>query len=614
MKSKIGNRFRHIVKAHLLRMKGRVLLAALCMTAYIAAELLAPWPLKLIFDHVLLERPLPASLAPMSGLFAAGKTTAVIALAASILLLALLRGSFSYAQLYLTSFIGHRLVFTLRQELFAHVQRLPLGFHQRTRAGELLNKLTGDTQTLRDVFSGAALEFATQVLILIGMFCILFLLNWRLSLAALATFPFLGYAIFSVYRKIKISARKQREKEGRVAARVSEVFGAVHLVKAFARENHEQKLFDAENSETLNDTLRTSRLEARASRAVEVINSCGICLVVLFGALLVVRGEMTPGGVLIFTAYLTSMYKPLRSMAKLTTQFSRAQVSAERISMLLETKTEEHGDGGVKVGRLHGDIRFGQVWFGYEPSQMVLRSVSFAIQPGQLVALVGSSGAGKSTIANLLMRMYSPQSGAIFIDGRDARGIDRQSLRNQIAVVLQDSLLFGFSIRDNIAYGKPGATMEEIVLAAKHAHAHEFILGLPDGYDTMLGERGCTLSGGQRQRLCLARALLKESSIVLLDEPTAAIDAESSALIDRTIAAWRRGKTTLVITHSFSNMQKYDKIIVLKQGKVLEIGTHQQLLAARGYYFDLYRLQGRGGDDSPAPAPPRYREQSIINL
>ena len=597
MRKKTAKRLRRIVLAHLGRVKGGLCLAALCMLGSIAAELLSPWPLKIIFDHILLEKPLPAFLSPMDSVLESGKGLAVAAISAGILLIAAFKGAFAYGQLYVTSRIGYQLVYTLRRELFAHLQRLSLAFHNRARTGELLTKVTSDTNTLKDVYSGAALEFGSQVLTVIGMFTVLFLLNWKLSLIVLATFPLLCYAVFAIYRQIKASARKQREREGRIAARISEVLGSVQLVQAFARERHEQNRFDAESSETLAESVRTARLEARASRTVEIINAFGIWAAVLFGALRVIAGEMTPGEVLIFTAYLSAMYKPLRNMAKLSTQFSRAMVSAERIAGILEMEPEAapeavEDDAGAPAANLRGEIAFAQVSFRYNDDRPALRNVSFSVRPGQIVALVGASGAGKTTIASLLMRFYRPQGGAILLDGLNLNEYNRESLRNQIAVVLQDSLLFGVSIRENIAYGKPDATMEEIELAARHAHAHKFITAFPDGYDTILGERGATLSGGQRQRLCLARALIKESSIILLDEPTAAIDAESSALIERTIRNWRRGKTTLIITHKFSDMEKYDQIIVLKEGRVAEIGRHAELMAMRGYYFDLARLQG----------------------
>lgn len=561
------------------------------MLGYIAAELLAPWPLKIIFDHILLNQPLPASLSVLGEILRSGKGYAVVVISVGILLIAGLRGAFSYGQLYLTSLVGYRMVHTLRRELFAHLQQLSLSYHNRSKSGELLTKVTSDTNTLKDVFSDLALNFAAQVLTIIGMFAVLFVLNWRLSLIVLVTFPALCYTIFAIYRRLKLSARNQREREGRIATRISESLGSVLLVRAFARESYEQQRFDAESSQSLTESVRTARLEAAASRAVEIINAVGIWAAVLFGALQVINGQMTPGGVLIFAAYLTNMYKPLRNLAKLSTQFSKAMVSVERISAILEIEPESaNEDHGLQVTALHGEIAFQQVSFGYG-DRTVLQNVSFIVSPGQRVALVGASGAGKSTIASLILRFYRPQQGMVSVDGVNVNNLHRDSLRREIGVVLQDNILFGASIRENIAYGKPEASQAEVEEAARLAFAHGFIAALPESYDTIIGERGSTLSGGQRQRICLARAIIKRPSILILDEPTAAIDPESSALIQQAIERLQRGKTTLVISHQFTAMESFDQIIVLKDGCVVELGTHAQLVARRGYYYELYRLQ-----------------------
>jgi ATP-binding cassette subfamily B protein/subfamily B ATP-binding cassette protein MsbA len=302
----------------------------------------------------------------------------------------------------------------------------------------------------------------------------------------------------------------------------------------------------------------------------------------------VLSGRLLPGELLIFTAYLNSMYKPLRVLARISTQYSKAMASAERITEIFSIEPETRDDHqGKRVEAFRGEIVFDNVSFDYGDGKGVLRNVSFTIEAGQRVALVGASGAGKSTIASLLLRFYEPQAGEIRIDGLTLREYERESLRNQIGVVLQDSILFGASVRENIAYGKPQASDAEIETAAREAHAHDFIAELPDGYETILGERGSTLSGGQRQRLCLARALLKRPSILLLDEPTSAVDAESSALIQRTVQQRLAGKTILLISHQFAGIENFDQVLVLKNGEIVERGSHAQLLARRGYYFDL---------------------------
>lgn len=590
---------REIVREHLLAAKWSLAASGLSLLGFTLTELISPWPLKIIFDHILLDKSLPEWLGWLGGVLSYGKPAAVIALSLTIVVIAGFRGGFAYLHTFITSRVGYEMVYRLRTELFAHLQQLSLSFHARTRTGELLTKVVSDTSALKDVFAESALNFVSLLLTVTGMFIVMFVLNWRLGLVALASFPAVCYALFAVYRRIKASARSQREQEGKVASRIHEVLSSLHLVRAFAREKHEQERFELESSRTLEEGIRTARMEAAATRSVEIISAAGLCAVVLFGALQVIWGRMLPGDVLIFTAYLTSMHKPLRTLARISSQYSKAMASAERIAEIFRIEPERLPDKlgahhGLRVTGLRGEIVFNKVSFDYGDGKGVLRNVSFAIQAGQRVAFVGASGAGKSTIASLLLRFYEPQAGEILIDGVEIRKYERESLRRQIGVVLQDSILFGASIRENIAYGKPHATDEEIEAAARDAHAYEFIARLPEGYDTIIGERGSTLSGGQRQRLCLARALLKRPSVLLLDEPTSAIDAESSALIQQTINRLLEGRTMLVISHQFAGIEGFDQILVLKNGEIVERGTHAQLVRQQGYYYDLFSLQGPG--------------------
>lgn len=580
--------FRGIVGKHLREAKWSLLAAGLAMLGFTVTELIAPWPLKIIFDHILLGSPVTGLLERLNWLLMQGKTAAVVALSLMIVLIAAVRGAFLYVHAFITSRVGHELVYRLRGELFAHLQQLSLSFHARTRTGELLTKVVSDTAALKDVFAESALNFASHLLTVSAMFVVMFWVNWRLALVALLSFPVVGYALMTLYRRIKFSTRRQRAREGAVASRIHDALTALHLVRAFARERHEQERFDFESTHLLEEGVRAARLEAAASRAIEIISAAGLCAVVLVGAMQVLSGRLLPGELLIFTAYLNSMYKPLRVLARISTQYSKAMASAERITEIFSIEPETRDDHqGKRVEAFRGEIVFDKVSFDYGDGKGVLRNVSFTIEAGQRVALVGASGAGKSTIASLLLRFYEPQAGEIRIDGLTLREYDRESLRNQIGVVLQDSILFGASVRENIAYGKPHATDAEIETAAREAHAHEFIAELPDGYETILGERGSTLSGGQRQRLCLARALLKRPSILLLDEPTSAVDAESSALIQRTVQQRLAGKTILLISHQFAGIESFDQVLVLKNGEIVERGSHAQLLAQRGYYFDL---------------------------
>ncbi|HEY6402000.1 MAG TPA: ABC transporter ATP-binding protein [Blastocatellia bacterium] len=585
---------REIVGAHLWEMRRSLATALLCIFGYTLTELLAPWPLKIIFDYILLGKPLSPSLSWLGDLMAQGKPVAVIVVSLSIVLIAGGRSLFDYFQLYQTSRVGYQMVHILRRELFSHLQGLSLYFHNRARSGELLNRVTTETDVLKDTFAESVMTASSQLLTVTGMFVIMFLLNWKLALIAMATLPIIFYALASIYRKLKVTARKQREREGIIAARLSEVLTSVPLVKAYGRERYEQERFDAESAITLEQGIEAERLAAVAMRSLELIKAAGLWVIVLFGALLALRGEMTPGDVLVFTAYLADMYKPLRNLAKLSTRYSRAMVSVRRIQEIFETEPESSDDASaVDAPPLKGEIVFDHVSFDYGNGRKVLDDVSFTIAPGQRVALVGPSGSGKSTVASLLLRFYDPRSGEIRIDGVDITRYSRESLRREIGIVLQDSILFGASIRENIAYGKPEASLEEVIEAARQAHAHDFIISLPEGYDTVLGERGATLSGGQRQRICLARAIIKRPSALILDEPTSAVDAESAALIHDAMERLQHGKTTIVIAHNFTAMEKFDQILVLKNNRVLERGAHEGLLEQKGHYYRLYQRQIR---------------------
>ncbi len=573
----------------------RISLALFCMLGLAVTELLAPWPLKIIFDNLLLGHQWPTALNWLSVLVQGGKGYAVVIVSLGILVVALLSSAFAYGQQWLTSYLGQRLVYSLRAELFAHLQQLSLSFHNRTRTGELLAKVTGETEVFKDAFVEAVLLALPQLLTITSMSAILLWLDWRLSLIVLATFPLLFYALSRSYKQIKLATRQQRQREGRLAARLNEVLSSVRLVKAYGRESYEQERFEQASHQTLSAGLEAERSTAAATRAVELLKATGLWATVLFGALAVINGRMTPGTLLVFIAYLNEMYKPLRNLAKTSGRWSRAVVSAQRLGEILNTEPErwpifKKDTPTAITTRLRGAIEFDRVSFSYgshSDDEIVLDEVSFTLAPGQRVALVGASGAGKSTIANLILRFYHATAGEIRLDGVNIEKYQRETLRNEIGVVLQDALLFGASIRENIAYGKPNATLAEIEAAARQAYAHEFISALPDGYDTIIGERGSTLSGGQRQRLCLARAIIKNPSVLILDEPTSAVDNESAELIHQAIDQMRIGKTTIVIAHHLATLNEFDHILVLRRGRLVEQGKHSELLKLRGDYYRM---------------------------
>ena len=582
-------RFRHLFLANLREVKGRLLFAALCTLGATAAELLKPWPLKIILDHVILDKPVPRALRALQGLLPAGKVPLLLEAAAGIVVIALLGGLFSYFQIFITSSIGYRMVYALRRELFTHLQTLSLAFHTRARSGDLLTKIAGDTNTLKDVFADSILKFTSYVLTVAGMLAILAAIDWKIGFIALATLPFLGYSLLHLYRKTKLSVKTQKRQEGKVASRMSEVLQAVPLVQAFARERYEAEQFDAVTQETVRESIRVARLEAAATRSSEIITALGTAAAVLFGAFQVLKGRMLPGDLVLVVGYLTNMYKPIRQLAKLSTDFSKAMASAERISEILDIEPEivDLPDALPAKG-LRGEIVFRDVSFDYGDGRDVLRNVSFAVAPGQRLALVGVSGAGKSTIVSLILRLYEPQRGAILIDGRDIRQYRRASLRRHIGLVLQQSILFGATIRENIAYGKPRATSQEIEAAARAANADEFIRELEHGYDTVIGERGATLSGGQRQRIAIARALIRDAPILILDEPMTGLDGESEGKVREALDRLTAGKTSVIVTHDLQSVADADQVLVLDGGSVVDRGTHAELVERSGRYRELY--------------------------
>ena len=584
-------RLRQIFWAHLRCVKARLLLAGLCTLGVAAMDLLKPLPLKIILDHALLDKPLPQYLAFLSGMVGSDKVLLVVAASVAILLVALCGGLFSYSQIFITSSIGYKMVYSLRRELFAHLQRLSLSFHNHARSGDLMTKISGDTNTLKDLFAESILKFTAQALEVIGMFAIIFALNWKLGLIPLATMPFLCFTLFHLYRKTKASVKKQKRQEGKVASRMTEVLSAIPLVQAFAREKYEEDKFDAVTAQTLQESIRVARLEAAASRSSQIITAFGTAAAVLFGALQVLHGRMLPGELVMVVAYLNNLYKPLRQLAKLSSDFSKSMASAERLSEVLDLEPEiQDRQDAIEAPRFKGRIVFDNVSFDYGDGKEVLKKVSFSVRPGQRLALVGVSGAGKSTIVSLILRLYEAQEGAILIDGVNIQHYRRESLRRQIGIVLQSSILFGATIRENIAYGKPDASDEEIMAAANVANADEFIRELENGYNAVIGERGATLSGGQRQRIAIARAVIRDAPILILDEPMTGLDVESEAKVREALDRLMAGRTCLMITHDLQAIADADLVLLLECGQIGERGKHEELIATSGRYRQLYEL------------------------
>jgi subfamily B ATP-binding cassette protein MsbA len=582
----------------LLRPHWKLLAVAfVAMLLQSGADLLEPWPLKIVFDYVLGSKRMPQWLAE----WMPGDTLAVLNVAAAaVIAIAVIGAISSYTEKYLSTTVAKRVGYELRHLLYHHVQRLSLSFYEQRRTGDMVVRLTSDIDATEDLISSAALGIALNLLTLAGMMTVMFYLDWRFSLIGLSVAPFLFVLVYRLTRGIKKATRAVKRKESELASVVQESIASVRVVKAFAREDFEERRLDQQSQESVALSLRARSMKARLPPLVDVLVAIGTCLVLWFGVRFVLEGSLTAGALLVFILYLGKMYKPMKDLAKTADTWSKAAVGFERIAEILNIERQVRDYPSARPApRLTGAIKFSHVRFGYAPEQTVLRDVTFAVEPGQRAALVGLTGSGKSTLIGLIPRLYDTSAGSISIDGHDVRSFTLESLRRQVSFVLQEAVLFHTTVAENIAYGKPGATREEIIRAATLANADEFIERLPKGYDTLVGERGETLSGGQRQRIAIARAIIRDASILLLDEPSAALDPQSEELVFKGLDRLLEGRTSITIAHRLATVRRADVIFVLDNGIISERGTHDELLQLNGLYARLYRMQFRPHD---APA------------
>jgi len=568
------------------------------------ADLLEPWPLKVVLDNVLRSQPFKGWLGQLILVTAGTNKLRILMFAAvAVLVIAAFGAVCSYAEKKTTTTVGEWVAHDLRSTLYSHIQRLSLAYHDQKRTGDLISRVTSDIDAIQSFVSSGLLGALVSSLTLAGMVGVMLYLNWRFTLIALSVAPVLFVVVYSYTRRIKKAAREVRKKEGEIVSVIEEVFSSIRVVKAFAREDYEQQRLEEQSLEGVEMALRARSIKAKLSPLVEVIVACGTALVLWFGARLVLDGSLREGSLIVFVWYLGKMYKPMQELSKMTDTFSKAAVGYERIKEVLETDGQVQDLPSARPApRLKGLIEFQHVSFGYEEQQPVLTDVNLSIQPGQTVALVGPTGAGKTTIISLIPRFYDPSAGRIVIDGRDVRGYTQKSLRQQISLVLQETVLFHGPIWHNIAYGKPEAKRSEILRAAELANAHEFIEKMPEGYDTIVGERGMTLSGGQRQRIAIARAVIRNTPILILDEPSSGLDAASEKLVFEALDRLMEGKTAIVIAHRLSTIQRADVIFVVDGGRLVESGRHQDLVESGGLYAELYELQFRGAE-SQQPTP-----------
>jgi len=493
----------------------------------------------------------------------------------------------------------------LRRMLYNHIQRLSLAEHERARTGDMITRVTSDIDALQDLIPSALLGIVLAACTLAGMIAVMFYVSWRLTLLALAVAPVLFLVVHYYTRRIKKAARTMRDKTSELVSLVQEVLTSIRLVKAFAREEYEQERFESHSLESVEAALQARSIKAKLQPLVQIIVACGTCLVLGYGARLVLAGELSAGVLIVFLWYLTRMYKPMRDLSKITDTVTNAMVGYERVREVLEIDSRPRDlQRAHRAPKLSGAIEFDRVSFGYDGAAPVLKDVSFRIEPGRIAAIVGPSGTGKTTIISLIARFYDPCDGRVKIDGVDVRRFKVASLREQLGFVLQDTILFGTTIWQNIGYGNPSASRSEIIRAAKLANAHDFIETMPDGYDTVVAERGMTLSGGQRQRIAIARAVVRNAAILILDEPTVGLDAAAERAVLEALHLLMAGRTTVFVAHRLSTIRHADRIFVIQDCELVEQGTHEELLARGGWYARTYRFQEMGTSDEIQLADP----------
>jgi ATP-binding cassette, subfamily B, bacterial len=594
LNSGLGNTDRRTTLVALLRpYRKSLVITLLAVVGAGIANLLQPWPLKVVFDILGGSKPIHGWLRHLvHAQFGSHKLAMIEFAALGVIAIAGLNAFCSYIESYTTTSIGQWVSHDLRSKLYNHIQQLSLIYLNRSQTGDLLSRLTTDIEAVQSFAVSGLVGLTTDAITLLGMVSVMFYLNWRFTLIALSVAPILFFITYSFTGRSKKASREVRKKQGQIVSLMEEDLSAIGVVKAFAREDYEQQRLDEQSREAINMALRARSLKAKLSPLVDIVVALGTALVLGIGGKLVLEGVLSAGSLIVFIWYLGKMYKPMQDFAKIADSYSKAAIGYERIREVLDTTPEVRDLPSARSAhRFTGEVAFEEVNFSYTPGQPVLTNVDFNVAAGELAALVGPTGAGKSTIAALIARLYDPDSGAIKIDGQDLRGFTQKSLRDQISFVLQENILFRATIWENIAYGKPEATREEILQAAKMADADEFIAKLPAGYDTVLGERGVTLSGGQRQRIAIARAVIRNTPILILDEPSSGLDAASEQMVFAALERLTKGKTTLVIAHRLATVQRADVIMVLNNGGIVESGKHEQLLRDGGLYSKLYEIQ-----------------------
>lgn len=569
----------------------------------IAVEALKPWPMKLLIDHVLPRRPLPAGALWLSGLPGSGTSEGSIAwIAASTILLFLMSQTLRVVQEFLIAGTGSRLTFSLGAELFDHLQHLSLRYHGQQRTGDLMRRVTADSSCVRDLVLSVFLPCLSSVVTLFTMFLIMWRMDQVLSLiAVLVVLPLFGL-IKWLTKPMEERTYRQHEVEGEMMALAEQNLSALPIVQAFGRERREDRRFRQLSRRTVQAYLQALFTQLQFKIGVGAVTAIGTAAIILIGGLHVLNKELSIGSLIVFLSYLASLYAPVQGLAYVSSGFASAAGGARRVLEVLDVddRIADRPDAQPLIERSGSSapgqttprhVRLESVTFGYEPERPVLQGINLEARPGETVAIVGPTGAGKSSIVSLIPRLFDPWEGRVSFDGRDVRDIPLANLREQVSIVLQEPFLLPLTVAENVAYGRPDASRQEIEAAVRAANAHDFVERLPQGYDTVVGERGAGFSGGERQRLSIARALLKNAPVLILDEPTSALDVETEQLLLQALERLIEGRTTFIIAHRLSTIRRADRIVVLEAGRVVESGRHQDLLEQGHLYARFHHLQ-----------------------
>jgi ABC-type multidrug transport system fused ATPase/permease subunit len=583
--------------------RGSLVVILSAMLVETVMSLATPWPLKIIIDNVVGHHKMSPWLENVLRPWMDGKHQLHIAALAAIayVIIALLGALATYIDNYYTESVGQYVANDLRLRTFHHLQRLSLGYFSSHQTGTMLSTITTDIQTIQGFASSSTLNILVDLLTIVGMLVLMFWLNWDFTLIALGVTPFLLLFVSRFKWAVKKATHEVRKEQSEIVAVVEQGLESVQSIQAFGRQDLEQQQLSEVSHATVDAALKARSIKALLSPVVTVTVAACTAVVLWRGAYLILAEAMTVGALTVYLSYLSKFFKPVKDLATTTNAIAQAAVGVERVRAILETDTViPEKPNAIEAPPVRGEVVFEHVAFAYDVQNPVLRDVSFTIKPGQLVGIVGPTGSGKSTVVSMIPRFYDPTKGTIRIDGYDSRDFKLKSLRDQVGYVLQETVLFHGTIAENIAFGRPGASREEIIRAAGLANAHEFISKMAKGYDTMVGERGSTLSGGQRQRIGIARVMVRNNPILLLDEPTAALDSESEKLVIEALERLMKGRTVITIAHRLTTIRDADQIIVISDGVVAENGTHDELMDKNGIYAELHRTQF---ETSARPSP-----------